>query len=56
MVDIAAQAMAHVQHLCLDIGHRPTGSPNNQAAADYIEGMFRDAGLAVERQTFACCR
>jgi len=56
MVDIAATAMAHVQHLCVDIGHRPTGSPGNQAAADYIENVFRDAGLAIERQTFACCR
>ena len=53
MVDIAAQAMAHIRHLCVDIGHRPTGSLNNQAAADYIESVFRDAGLAVERQTFA---
>jgi len=54
MVDIAATAMAHVHHLCVDIGHRPTGSPNNQAAADYIEGVFRGAGLAVGRQTFPC--
>ena len=54
MVDLAKEAMAHVRHLCVDIGHRPTGSPGNQAAADYIESVFQNAGLAVERQSFPC--
>jgi len=54
MTDIAKEAMAHVKRLCVDIGPRPIGSPGNQAAADYIESIFRNAGLDVERQSFSC--
>ena len=38
----------------MKIGHRPTGSPQNQAAAGYIEHLFRISGLAAERQMFDC--
>jgi aminopeptidase YwaD len=54
MIDIAKETMAHVKRLCVDIGHRPVGSPGNEAAAQYIEDVFLDAGLAVERQVFTC--
>jgi len=54
MIDAAKEPMAHVKCLCVDIGPRPIGSPGNQAAADYIESVFRDAGLDVERQSFSC--
>jgi aminopeptidase YwaD len=40
--------------LSVDIGHRPAGSPENETAANYIERVFRVAGLAVERQYFPC--
>ncbi|MBX2998524.1 MAG: M28 family peptidase [Caldilineaceae bacterium] len=45
---------AHLFHLAVEIGQRPGGSAGNLAAADYIEGVFRSCGLAVERQRFAC--
>ena len=54
MIDIAKEAMAHVKRLCVDIGHRPIGSPGDHAAADYLEHIFRGAGLDVERQVFSC--
>lgn len=54
MIDIERQAMAHAKHLCVDIGPRPVSSPGDRAAAGYIEDVFRDAGLAVKRQTFSC--
>jgi Iap family predicted aminopeptidase len=45
---------AHLFHLAVEIGARPGGSAGNLAAADYIEGVFRTCGLAVERQYFPC--
>ena len=54
MVNLDKEAMAHVRQLCVDIGPRPTGSPGNRAAADYIKSVFRSAGLDVERQRFSC--
>lgn len=54
MGDITDKVMAHVQHLCVDIGHRPAGSPQNKAAAEYIESVFRNFGLSCERQVFSC--
>ena len=46
--------MTHARRLSVNIGQRPAGSPQNQEAAEYIERIFRDAGLAVERQVFSC--
>ncbi len=50
----AEAAIAHARCLSVDIGPRPAGSTPNQAAAEYIEHIFCDAGLGVERQIFPC--
>jgi hypothetical protein len=42
--------MKHLEHLCSKIGPRPVGSEGNQAAADYIKGVFEASGLEVEVQ------
>ncbi len=44
----------HLKALSVEIGPRPGGSVGNQAAAAYIESVFRRCGLAVETQEFAC--
>lgn len=46
--------MHHVRKLSTEIGARPGGSPANWAAAHYIESVFRQCGMAVEMQDFAC--
>jgi len=46
--------MKHLEHLCIEIGPRPVGSKGNQAAADYIRGVFEANGLEVEAQVFPC--
>ncbi len=47
--------MQHVRHLASEIGPRLAGSPEEQAAADYIESQMRALGLAdVEQQPFTC--
>ncbi len=56
MIDTRRAAMAHARHLAGDIGQRPSGLPANQAAAEYIAGVFAAAGLAVEHQAFPCPR
>lgn len=45
---------SHLFHLAVEIGQRPGGSVGNHAAAAYIEKVFQDCGLAVERQCFPC--
>ena len=47
-------AFRHLKALSVEIGARPSGSVGNQAAAAYIESVFRRCGLAVETQEFAC--
>lgn len=47
-------ALQHVEHLSVQIGSRPIGSPANHAAADYISGVFQRNGLSVERQQIPC--
>jgi aminopeptidase YwaD len=49
-----SRMMQHLRHLCLEIGPRPVGSAANHAAASYVEEVFRDLGLEVERQAFSC--
>lgn len=44
MNSIADRALAHVEHLAVQIGSRPIGSPANLAAAQYIAGVFSDRG------------
>jgi aminopeptidase YwaD len=47
-------AMQHLEHLCAEIGPRPVGSKANQAAAEYIRGVFEANGLEVDMQPFSC--
>jgi len=51
---IADRALKHVEHLAVNIGSRPIGSPANLAAADYIRGVFTKSGLSVEEQEIPC--
>ena len=44
----------HLKRLCVEIGPRPIGSPGDHAAANYIQEVFRAAGLVVEIQEFEC--
>ncbi len=46
--------LKHLEHLAVDIGPRPGGSPANHQAAAYIQGVFQAAGLDVEMQEFSC--
>jgi hypothetical protein len=41
---------AHLQELCLKIGDRRAGSAGDRAAADYVLGQFRWAGLTQEHR------
>ncbi len=54
LATLGAELIKHVKHLCVEIGPRPIGSPGDHAAADYIQGVFRAAGLDVEAQRFEC--
>ncbi len=45
-------AIQHTQHLSVNIGKRPAGSPGEELAAAYIEEFFRAAKLDVTRQAF----
>ncbi|MBX3059130.1 MAG: M28 family peptidase [Anaerolineae bacterium] len=51
--ELKTDLMRHLQHMAGEIGPRYGGSPGNQAAAAYIEQVFRRAGLDVEVQDFA---
>jgi aminopeptidase YwaD len=42
-----------LRHLSVEIGSRPSGSAENQAAASYIHQAFVSAGYAVEDQRYA---
>jgi Iap family predicted aminopeptidase len=53
-MDIGARVMAHLTRLGAEIGVRPIGSPQNAAAAEYVEEVMRGAGLRVESQPFEC--
>ena len=46
--------LEHVKRLAFQIGSRVIGSSGNRAAADYIDGIFRQCGLSVERQDIPC--
>jgi len=51
-----SQLIEHVQHLADTIGPRPATTDAEAQAAEYIEGVFRERGLEVERQEFECPR
>lgn len=52
-VSSGQRALQHVRYLAETIGSRPAGSPQERAAADYIEAQFRSYGLSVARQGFS---
>ncbi len=45
-----AHAQAHLQMLAGTIGSRPTGSPENARARDYLVGQLKQLGFAVRLQ------
>lgn len=51
---LSQQVAAHLEKLSVQIGPRPSGSPANHAAAEYIHGVFRQCDLDVKVQTFPC--
>ncbi|MBI2887554.1 MAG: M20/M25/M40 family metallo-hydrolase [Chloroflexi bacterium] len=46
------EAYRHVEHLAQRIGSRPTGTPAEQAAADYIAARLAGYGYRTEQQPF----
>ena len=54
MHNVETAAMKHLERLCVEIGPRPVGSKENQAAADYVRRAFESCGLDVEMQEFPC--
>lgn len=48
----ADAAMSYVRALTVDIGPRPSGTPEEQTAARYIAGLFERFGYHVEQQRF----
>ena len=48
------RASEHLQHLCGEIGPRPTGSVGNHAATEYVARVFADLGFAVATPRFEC--
>jgi aminopeptidase YwaD len=52
--NLETKLMDHLRRLCIEIGPRPIGSKQNQAAAAYIQSSLEACGLAVERQEFPC--
>ena len=52
--DLETKLMDHLMRLCVEIGPRPIGSKENQAAAAYIQGSLKACGLVVKRQELPC--
>ncbi len=50
------QLIEHVQYLADTIGPRPATTDAEAQAAEYIESVFRERGLEIERQEFECPR
>jgi aminopeptidase YwaD len=48
----ADDVSAYVDDLALDIGERPAGSKQEQAAADYLQDQLESFGYTVEQQSF----
>lgn len=53
MNEIQSRMMHHLRVLSQEIGPRPVGSTGNRKAADYIDSVFKEAGLDVEIQPFS---
>lgn len=54
MKSIAEGTLEHVEHLAVQIGSRPIGSPANLTAAEYIREVFEQSGLSIETQDIPC--
>jgi hypothetical protein len=54
MFDLSARSYEHARRLAVDIGPRPAGSPENVAAAEYIEQIFQESEHSFDRQVFDC--
>lgn len=54
MTDLIERAAAHLQHLCVTIEQRQTGSAGNRAATDYFAANLASHGFALETQPFDC--
>jgi Iap family predicted aminopeptidase len=51
---LETEIVTHLERLCVEIGPRPVGSRANQAAADYVQGVFQASGLETQAQEFPC--
>ncbi|WP_158598335.1 M28 family metallopeptidase [Falsibacillus albus] len=52
MEPVKERVMGHLRYLAEEIGCRPIGTDANDAAAEYIEKVWKNAGLIVEKQEF----
>lgn len=51
---IANAVQHHLDYLAKQIGPRMIGTPGNLVAADYIENVFKESNLEVQRQNYPC--
>jgi aminopeptidase YwaD len=52
--DLEHSIAGHLAELAGRIGARPTGSPGNRQAGEYLRAQFAQAGWPVETPSFAC--
>jgi aminopeptidase YwaD len=52
--DCATLLQQHMEQLCEKIGPRPTGSPKNKEAIDYVFEVLQKCGFQVYKQEFDC--
>lgn len=50
--DLRRRLLAHLDTLAVQIGPRPSGSPANRRATDYLQSVLTSAGLHVEALPF----
>ncbi len=53
MAAIQDRIIEHLRFLTEEVGCRPVGSDKNNDAAEYIENVFKKAGMEIEIQEFA---
>lgn len=51
-MDLERNINRDLKQLCKVIGPRPSFSPANKVAAEYISGRMQNIGLTVEMQSF----
>ncbi len=54
MTEAAKKAQAYLQHLCVDIPNRRTGSPGNREATTFFADIARSHGFAIAAPVFDC--